>query len=49
MGKLDNIKGIIFDLDGTILDSCSIWEDVDKDFFNVFPVAIPQEYSIMIL
>ena len=29
-----NIKGIIFDLDGTLLDSMSIWENVDKDFLE---------------
>ncbi|MBE6845425.1 MAG: HAD family phosphatase [Ruminococcus sp.] len=25
-------KGIIFDLDGTLLDSMSVWENVDRDF-----------------
>lgn len=28
------IKGIIFDLDGTLLDSMSIWENVDKEFLE---------------
>mgnify|MGYP000090299171 FL=1 len=30
MGK----KGIIFDLDGTILDSMHIWEEIDKKFLG---------------
>lgn len=29
-----NTKGIIFDLDGTLLDSMSIWENVDRDFLE---------------
>lgn len=45
MGKLDNIKGIIFDLDGTILDSCSIWEDVDKEFFKRRGLEVPSDYG----
>ena len=31
--KGKEIKGIIFDLDGTLIDSCSIWHEVDHDFF----------------
>ena len=27
-------KGIIFDLDGTILDSMHIWEEIDKNFLG---------------
>ena len=45
MGKLDNIKGIIFDLDGTLLDSCSIWGDVDKDFFLKRGIDLPSDYG----
>ena len=32
--KNRTIKAIIFDLDGTLLDSCGIWSDVDKQFFE---------------
>ena len=42
---LENIKGIIFDLDGTILDSCSIWEDVDKEFFKRRGLELPSDYG----
>lgn len=28
------LNGIIFDLDGTLLDSMKIWENVDKDFLE---------------
>ena len=30
--KTENIKGAIFDLDGTLLDSMSIWEDVGEKY-----------------
>ncbi|MBO4667128.1 MAG: HAD family phosphatase [Bacilli bacterium] len=42
---LENIKGIIFDLDGTVLDSCSIWADVDKDFFEKRGLELPSDYG----
>ena len=42
---LENIKGIIFDLDGTILDSCSIWGDVDEEFFKKRGLEVPADYG----
>lgn len=39
------VKGIIFDLDGTVLDSCSVWSDVDKDFFSKRGMEIPSDYG----
>lgn len=38
------IKGIIFDLDGTILDSCFIWNEVDKAFFKKRGLELPDDY-----
>ena len=32
--KGKEIKACIFDLDGTLLDSCSIWKEVDERFFE---------------
>ena len=46
-----NIKGIIFDLDGTLLDSMSVWENVDKMFLEengiVPPKGISDRKSVM--
>ena len=39
------IKGIIFDLDGTLLDSCSIWSDVDEIFFKKRGIELPLDYG----
>ena len=45
--KINNreVLGIIFDLDGTLLDSCSIWTDIDKAFFKKRGIEQPSDYS----
>ncbi len=39
------IKGIIFDLDGTLLDSMQCWENVDKDFLLENGIQPPEGIS----
>ncbi len=39
----ENIKAIIFDVDGTIVDSREIWEKVNIDFFESFGMKISEE------
>lgn len=34
MSILNNINGVIFDLDGTLLDSMWIWEQIDIDYLH---------------
>lgn len=43
--KNNEIKLIIFDLDGTLLDSCKIWQEVDINFFNKRNLLMPSTYS----
>lgn len=45
--KINNheIKCIIFDLDGTLFDSCSIWEKVDEAFFAKRKMELPSDYA----
>ena len=43
-----NIKGIIFDLDGTLLDSMSVWENVDKMFLEENGI-VPVSYTHLTL
>jgi len=36
------MKAVIFDLDGTLVDSMGIWEDVDKKFLNSRSLDVPE-------
>lgn len=38
------IKGAIFDLDGTVLDSLHIWPQIDEDFLGRRGIAVPDDY-----
>lgn len=41
---MNNFKGAIFDLDGTVLDSMALWHKVDIAFFNSRNMPIPDGY-----
>ena len=45
--KIDNleIKGVIFDIDGTLIDSCGIWGEVDIRFFSKRKMIMPKDYQ----
>jgi len=42
---LENIKAIIFDMDGTLIDSTGIWEIIDRDFFKTRGLDVPKTYA----
>ena len=39
---LKNIKAVIFDLDGSLVDSMWIWKDIDVEYLGRFGIAIPE-------
>lgn len=41
INSLKNIKGAIFDLDGTILDSMFIWNDIGYKFLEMKNIQVP--------
>lgn len=41
---LKNIKGAVFDLDGTLLDSSWVWEKVDEKFLGDRGFQVPDDY-----
>ena len=36
--------GVIFDLDGTLLDSMDVWSRVDEEFLADYGIAVPPDY-----
>lgn len=42
---MKNIKGAIFDMDGTILDSISVWDKIDVDFLAERGIDVPEDYA----
>lgn len=42
---LSRIRGAIFDLDGTLIDSMGVWEQVDIDFLARYGIACDASYT----
>ena len=40
-----DIKAAILDMDGTLIDSTSLWHDIDRRFFEKRGMQIPEEYA----
>jgi HAD superfamily hydrolase (TIGR01509 family) len=40
---LTNIKGVIFDLDGTLIDSMWIWSQIDIDYLKIKGHSMPED------
>lgn len=43
--KDKKFNGVIFDIDGTLLESTSIWHDVDVEFFKKRGMELPDDYA----
>lgn len=42
---MKNVKGAIFDMDGTILDSIAVWDKIDVDFLKARGIDVPGDYA----
>ncbi|MCC8137427.1 MAG: HAD family phosphatase [Clostridiales bacterium] len=45
---LKNTKAVIFDLDGTLMDSMSLWSDIDMEYLGRYGQTIPEDLSVAI-
>ena len=44
MKACSNIRAVVFDLDGTLLDSMGVWDQVDIDFLSKRGIDVPDDY-----
>jgi len=42
---IDSKEAILFDLDGTLIDSMWIWKQIDIDYFKMFGLDFPPDYQ----
>lgn len=40
---LTDVSGVIFDLDGTLVDSMWMWHDIDKEFLEGYNIELPSD------
>lgn len=40
---LENVKAVIFDLDGTLVDSMWMWETIDVEYLKKFDLSMPED------
>ena len=39
---LNKVKAVLFDLDGTLVDSMSMWKEIDVDYLKKFNIPVPK-------
>ena len=42
---LEKIQSVIFDLDGTLVDSMWLWHDIDVEFLEKRGLTLPETYQ----
>ena len=42
---INNIKGVIFDLDGTLVDSLWVWADIDEKYLKRYGFSVPDNFT----
>ena len=45
MNKRGTLTAAVFDLDGTLIDSMRIWQEVDEEFFARRNMPVPEHYQ----
>lgn len=45
---IDKFEAVIFDLDGTMIDSMGVWKDIDIEYFGKYNIPFPENYQDLI-
>ena len=45
---LENVKAVLFDLDGTLVDSMWMWKDIDIEYLGKYGIILPEELQRLI-
>jgi HAD superfamily hydrolase (TIGR01509 family) len=40
---LNNVKAVLFDLDGTLVDSMWVWKEIDIEFLSGYDIELPED------
>ncbi len=48
MNMLKDIEALIFDLDGTLVDSMWIWKEIDREYLRQFDIETPDDIQLQI-
>lgn len=43
MNMFDNIEAVIFDLDGTLIDSMGLWKEIDIEYLGRYGIELPDD------
>ena len=46
--SIDRYKAVIFDLDGTLIDSMGMWSDIDVEYLGRFGIEVPENLQTII-
>lgn len=44
----ERFTAVIFDMDGTVIDSSSVWYDIDKEFLEKRGIAMTDDYNLAV-
>ena len=39
--KIEHIQAVIFDIDGTLVESTNVWHDIDVEYFKLLEIPMP--------
>ena len=45
---LENKRAVIFDMDGTLMDSMWMWQDIDIEYLGRFKIPLPEDLGVAI-